>query len=352
MLHIGKMEHKSVNRVFSRYKERGICDFMTWFIRCVFVSTCVIVIIFLYDNKYIIPNQHDFSIDIAKEFHPNITNTDKLDVVSFGHNPWDGIPLADWFSVFRRDVAILSNDGGMRLPHQFAVYTVLRLLQPKIVIESGVWNGVVTKVIRKTLPKAYIISVDPSCRTKEQSSDNHEVICGKNFKDFKYMSARWSTIDKEHTLILFDDHQSGFLRTIQAEQFGFKYIMIDDNPSMGVGDNYSPKQVLSSVKTDSVLYLDNFGRTKKIISQDKHYENQKLFKQLVKTYVEFPPLDKNLTVELLSKNVLASKSGISLSRDENIDYYWRKTPRGLGIHNLPFDKDHFGYCWIAFIEIK
>jgi hypothetical protein len=72
---------------------------------------------------------------------------------------------------------------------------------------------------------------------------------------------------------------------IQAEQFGFKYIMIDDNPSMGVGDNYSPKQVLSSVKTDSVLYLDNFGRTKKIISQDKHYENQKLFKQLVKTYV-------------------------------------------------------------------
>jgi hypothetical protein len=111
------------------------------------------VIIFLYDKKYIIPNQHDFSIDIAKEFHPNITNTDKLDVVSFGHNPWDGIPLADWFSVFRRDVAILSNDGGMRLPHQFAVYTVLRLLQPKIVIESGVWNGVVTKVIRKTLPK-------------------------------------------------------------------------------------------------------------------------------------------------------------------------------------------------------
>jgi hypothetical protein len=67
--------------------------------------------------------------------------------------------------------------------------------------------------------------------------------------------------------------------------------MIDDNPSMGVGDNYSPKQVLSSVKTDSVLYLDNFGRTKKIISQDKHYENQKLFKQLVKTYVEFPPLE-------------------------------------------------------------
>jgi hypothetical protein len=60
---------------------------------------------------------------------------------------------------------------------------------------------------------------------------------------------------------------------------------------------------------------------------------------------------KNLTVEFLSKNVLAAKSGISLTRDENIDYYWRKTPRGLGIHNLPFDKDHFGYCWIAFIEM-
>lgn len=266
-----------------------MCGGMTWFIRCVLVCTCsVILIIVLYDKKHIFPNQHDFSTDIAKEFHPNFTNTDKLDVVSFGQNPWDDIPLVDWFSVFRRDVAILSNDGGMRLPHQFAVYTVLRLLQPKIVIESGVWNGVVTKVIRNTLPKAYIISVDPSCRTKEQSSDNHEVICGQNFQDFKNMRARWSTIDKEETLILFDDHQSGFLRTIQAQQFGFKYIIVDDNPPMGVGDNYSPKQVLSSVKTDSVLYLDNFGRTQKFISKEKHYENQKLFKQLVKTYVEFP----------------------------------------------------------------
>jgi len=116
MLHIGfagkmgPLIDKSVCRVFNCYKERKICDFRTWFIRCVFVSTCVIlVIIFLYDKKHIISNQHDFSIDIAKEFHPNFTNTDILDVVSFGHNPWDGIPLVDWFSVFRRDVAILSN---------------------------------------------------------------------------------------------------------------------------------------------------------------------------------------------------------------------------------------------------
>jgi hypothetical protein len=47
--------------------------------------------------------------------------------------------------------------------------------------------------------------------------------------DFKNMEERWRTMDKNNTLVIFDDHQSGFLRILQSVKFGFKYIMIEDN---------------------------------------------------------------------------------------------------------------------------
>ena len=65
---------------------------------------------------------------------------DNLEVAQFGPNIWSGIPLLEWFDTFEREMAIFGNKGGMRLPHQFAVYTTLRILKPKVVIESGVWT--------------------------------------------------------------------------------------------------------------------------------------------------------------------------------------------------------------------
>ena len=45
----------------------------------------------------------------------------------------------------------------MRFPHQFAVWTTIRLLRPTVVIESGVHNGAGTWVIRQAAPMARIV---------------------------------------------------------------------------------------------------------------------------------------------------------------------------------------------------
>jgi hypothetical protein len=47
-----------------------------------------------------------------------------LEVAQFGPDIWSGIPLLEWFDTFEREMAIFGNKGGMRLPHQFAVYTI------------------------------------------------------------------------------------------------------------------------------------------------------------------------------------------------------------------------------------
>ena len=281
---------------------------------------------------------------IPKEFvQENLDHNNEEQELSFGHIPWTGKPLDAWFNDFKHNGAMFGNDGGMRLAHQFAVYTVLKTLQPKYVIESGVWRGATTRLIRKLLPEVHIISIDPLCVNKK--SRYQEVVCGKDFKDFKNMEERWRTMDKNNTLVIFDDHQSGFLRILQSVKFGFKYIMIEDNYPMGSGDNYSPKQVLSNVKTDEVPFLDNFGKVKKMISRKEHYANRDLFKRVVKTYVEFPPLNKKLTVDWLVKTFKGELEGGT----RNV--FTRITADGLGL-KVPFNIEHLHYRFICYMELN
>ena len=99
----------------------------------------------------------------------------------------------------------------MRLPHQFAVYTTLRILKPKVLIESGVWRGFVSKLIRKISPDVHIISLDPVCRVEDTSSSNHEIMCGPNFKDFKHWASGGKPLTKAQRLF--------YLMIIRADIF-------------------------------------------------------------------------------------------------------------------------------------
>lgn len=275
---------------------------------------------------------------------------ENLEVAQLGPALWSGIPLLEWFDTFEREIAIFGNKGGMRLPHQFAVYTTLRILKPKVVIESGVWRGFVSKLIRKMSPDVHIISLDAVCRMEDTSSPNHEIMCGQNFKDFKKMGERWKTIDKSTALILFDDHQSGYFRTLQARNFGFKHIMLEENFPLGIGDNYSLKHILMKIKTSSTPFTDNFSRYSRVISREEHYQNQANFFKAVNSYHEFPPLNKEKTVECLHKSLYLGTEALL-----------RVTPTGLGIdltvperlpQNLKNPDDYVFYMYISYVEGK
>lgn len=55
----------------------------------------------------------------------------------------------------------------------------------------------------------------------------------------------WASIDDmESTLVIFDDHQSGFRRLVEAFGHGFRHVILEDNLPGPATDNYSLKQVL------------------------------------------------------------------------------------------------------------
>eukprot|EP01139_Manchomonas_bermudensis_P019254 Amastigsp_a676559_9.p1 type:complete len:411 gc:universal Amastigsp_a676559_9:1292-60(-) len=155
-------------------------------------------------------------------------------------------------------------DGGMLLDHSFHLYMMLRLVKPDFVIEAGVFQGHTTWLIHKTLPNAYVFSLDPHAPAADAragfGSPRHRDLTGPNFVDF--WNVNWDAeltaanngraVDKTRVFVLLDDHQSALKRVMQGIWFGFAHFFFDDNISEKHFETFSKEQRLDN-------YADNFS---------------------------------------------------------------------------------------------
>ena len=193
--------------------------------------------------------------------------------------------------VYRHRLGV--NGGGTRLSHQFALWSVIKMLKPKHIIESGIWNGLGTWILRQAAPEAQLILLDPSSRKLIYRDSHNDTLyfTGEKFKDFANMSWDSLSLNKNETLIFFDDHQSGVKRTLQAWRAGFRHIMFDDNFE-NVGDNFSLKKAcllkLGKLEWEKVTYNDNFGRIRRPMNNEDKAHTDLVFDKAVDSYVELP----------------------------------------------------------------
>ena len=66
----------------------------------------------------------------------------------------------DEFIYLYKKRPIKNNIGGMRFPHMFSFYYLLKILKPEFIVESGVYKGQSTWLIENTLPKSKVLSID------------------------------------------------------------------------------------------------------------------------------------------------------------------------------------------------
>ena len=269
---------------------------------------------------------------------------DGKNVFHLGISPWSPARLRTKFNDFEQHYAFKNNNGGMRLPHQYAIFSILNELKPTTIVESGVWKGVTTQLIRKVLPHADIISIDPVCGFKKLTQ--HTTFCGKNFQDLKDLGLVWKDLDMSSTLLILDDHQSGFDRLKLARHFGFIHVITEDNHPFGTGDNYSLKQLWMEPENDLVIVKNNFGKERKTISKAKHLENRKNVLEWLETYVEFPPLNRKKTIDWFREYDFPDNPYKSKPRSD-VD---AMMPAGLGIPCLVADK--LIYHFIAYCKLK
>jgi hypothetical protein len=156
-----------------------------------------------------------------------------------------------YFEDFLKDIyepAMSSNEGGMSSPDMFTLFIALKNIRPDTVIESGVWNGWSTKLIRKSVGEdCKIICLDPRDVPKEGFKDtnpNTTYYTGGKFIDFKDLDLKSDL----KTLAFFDDHIDVMLRLKESKEKNIKHLFFNDNYPVGHGSHRTLTHIFSNEK--------------------------------------------------------------------------------------------------------
>ncbi len=67
---------------------------------------------------------------------------------------------------------ILDNQYGMKAPHLFWTWYIFKTLQPKFIIESGIYKGLGTWIMRQACPEAKMFCIDIDLSHREYIDEN------------------------------------------------------------------------------------------------------------------------------------------------------------------------------------
>lgn len=126
---------------------------------------------------------------------------------------WDLIPSAP----------VRQRRGGNGFNGSLQLFAIMRALQPPIIVESGVFRGLTTWVMRQACPSARFYCFDP-------------VLTGLRYRDPRahYSESDWSAYDFSgveltRAVAFFDDHISQAQRVIEARERGITRLFFDDD---------------------------------------------------------------------------------------------------------------------------
>ena len=137
--------------------------------------------------------------------------------------------------------------GSMCSVDMFSLYLTLKKINPRVVIESGVWHGASTELIRKTVGQdVVIISIDPLEIPKfgwKDTNTNTTYYTGNNFIDFKDINL--DKYNPDEILAFFDDHQNMISRIIQCRGKKIKHLLFNDNYPKNGGSHFTYEHLLT-----------------------------------------------------------------------------------------------------------
>lgn len=228
--------------------------------------------------------------------------------------------LDEFYELYQKR-PIIDNSGGMKSAHMFSAWYIIKKLQPKYIIESGVWKGLGTWFFEKASSKIEkIYSIDPNPQFRIYTSPK------ASYQTDDFLDTDWSSLNKNETFVFFDDHQNCLPRLKKCILEKFKHICIEDNYPWQQGDCYTPKKILSNQN-----YIIDVNGNKSL--HKKQDNDLKFIKENFKYYQEMYPIfksektrwndcwdDNYPTPQPLLENKHKEKYPIFF--DEKLDYTW------------------------------
>lgn len=189
----------------------------------------------------------------------------------------------DYFMENVYDGFLSENNGGMKSPDMFTMYVMLKELNPDVVVESGVWKGQGTKIIREAVGEdCKIICLEPRILFGHQDDGDTEYHMGEDFKDFSEIDL--SEYKGEKIVGVFDDHINAVKRLEECKLKGLDYAIFNDNYPVKCGSHVTLEHVINkderfmkSVKNAE----ESIKKVKEMIEEYKIYPN--IFPGRIKT---------------------------------------------------------------------
>jgi len=185
---------------------------------------------------------------------------------SIGSTPWSRDALIEAMPEFLRMWSRRpwdANPGGMGATHMFFTWFTVRQLDPQYIVESGVLHGAGTWMLEQAAPAAKLFCIDTRRKRPSIYASRRAHYQRKDFS-----KTVWGALDKERTLLFFDDHQD-WHRIQHAKASGFQHVIYEDNDPIDIGV-LTVKAALAQQAEPAEWLMAN-----------------------VETYYEFPPIFAN-----------------------------------------------------------
>lgn len=133
--------------------------------------------------------------------------------------------LEDYFGAMARNRAF-GIHGTTHGNGTLWLFMLARILNPKVIVESGVYHGSSLFTFKNAVPQAKIFAFDLNFGTLLS-----------RLEDVDYRQHDWGTdnirAEGPSDLCFFDDHINNCMRTRQAYDRGFRHVVVDDAPDVG-----------------------------------------------------------------------------------------------------------------------
>jgi hypothetical protein len=194
-------------------------------------------------------------------------------------------PIIEDFYELYKDRRLTDNTHGSGFHNAFWIFLFARVLDPELIVESGVWKAHTTWLLEQACPDASIFGFDRNLKNVEYKNLNVTLI-----------EEDWSTFhlpefNPDRSFVFFDCHVNNAKRIIEAKSKGFKHILFDDNPPV-----YKVFKYVPGIPTASMLFSNQgIDQTEiswvwndKEITRTIDIDEAKRARKLIKIHQVFP----------------------------------------------------------------
>lgn len=174
-------------------------------------------------NSFVISEkiEEQFEIELVNTIYTTFKNSLTLKQFS-----WQNIAseVSNFLTLYKnRPIVFDDNAGGSGFDNSLWIYIVNKLLQPSLIVESGVWKGQTSWILESACPESEIHGFDISLKELKHES---------TLIDFH--ATDWSTYyikvyPGKRGLCFFDCHINHIKRLKEAQKRGFEFVLLDDN---------------------------------------------------------------------------------------------------------------------------